>query len=200
MKAKAGDDSQKDRTVRVAKKKAGPKVTWLPLIPAGVVLIPGGARPVLLLKNEESGETLPVWMGALDASVALQELAQGGQGSPHTVAKRLLQKFGLVRGKCYFIERIGHHQYVHLHLETEAGIELPGEPMRLRADEAMSFSLAMKLQFFGTREFIDQCRVINQEMESLQEKILVGETMGGQNEDPGDFDLNLDLKKSGYVM
>jgi hypothetical protein len=167
---------------------------WLPLVPSGVMVLPGNARPVLLLKHESSGETLPVWMGSLDASVALQELGQGGQGSPHTITKMILANFGITKGRCFFVERIGHHQFVNLHLETESGTELPGSPYRVRADEAMSLSLAIKVLFFSTKEFIAQCRVLNQELEKLQESLLTG-TVGEVFPD-----LEIDFKKTGYLM
>lgn len=167
---------------------------WLQLVPSGVMILPGDARPVFLLKHEASGETLPVWMGPLDASVALQELGQGGQGSPHAVTKQILTQLGVTVGRCYFVERIGHHQYVHLHLATATGIELPGSPFRVRADEAISFSLAMKVHFFSTKEFIAQCRVLNQELEKLQEGLLTG--IAGE----AFPELEIGSKKPGYMM
>lgn len=167
---------------------------WLPLVPSGVMILPGDARPVFLLKHEASGETLPVWMGPLDASVALQELGQGGQGSPHALTKQILTQLGITVGRCYFVERIGHHQFVHIHLATATGIELPGSPFRVRADEAISFSLAMKVHFFSTKEFIAQCRVLNQELEKLQEGLLTG--IAGE----AFPELEIGSKKPGYMM
>lgn len=167
---------------------------WLTMVPSGVMILPGDARPVFLLKHEASGETLPVWMGPLDASVALQELGQGGQGSPHAVTKQILAQLGVTVGRCYFVERIGHHQFVHLHLATATGIELPGSPFRVRADEAISFSLAMKVHFFSTKEFIAQCRVLNQELEKLQEGLLTG--IAGE----AFPELEIGSKKTGYMM
>lgn len=167
---------------------------WLPLVPSGVMVMPGTARPVFLLKHEASGDTLPVWMHPLDASVALQELGQGGLGSPHAVTRTILSRLGIVNGRCYFVDRIGHHQYALLHLTTESGLELPGGPMRIRADEIISFCLAMKVHFFSTKEFIAQCRVLNQELEKLQEGLLTG-TAGEAFPE-----LEIGSKKTGYMM
>jgi hypothetical protein len=158
------------------------------------MVMPGSARPVFLLKHEAGGETLPVWMHPLDASVALQELGQGGLGSPHAVTRQILGRLGITTGRCYFVDRVGHHQYVHLHLTTEAGLELPGGAIRVRADEVMSFCLALKVHFFSTKEFIAQCRVLNQELEKLQEGLLTG-TAGEAFPE-----LEIDSKKTGYMM
>jgi hypothetical protein len=158
------------------------------------MVMPGSARPVFLLKHEASGETLPVWMHPLDASVALQELGQGELGSPHAVTRQLLSRLGITHGRCYFVDRVGHHQYAVLHLTTEAGLELPGGAIRVRADEVISFCLALKVHFFSTKEFIAQCRVLNQELEKLQEGLLTG-TAGEVFPE-----LEIDSKKTGYMM
>lgn len=171
-----------------------PSPDWIPLVPSGVMVMPGSARPVFLLKHEASGETLPVWMHPLDASVALQELGQGELGSPHAVTRQLLGRLGITHGRCYFVDRVGHHQYAVLHLTTEAGLELPGGSIRVRADEVISFCLAHKVHFFSTKEFIAQCRVLNQELEKLQEGLLTG-TAGEAFPE-----LEIDSKKTGYMM
>ncbi|MBN8541662.1 MAG: hypothetical protein J0L82_14820 [Deltaproteobacteria bacterium] len=171
-----------------------PTAEWMPLIPSGVMVMPGSARPVFLLKHEASGDTLPVWMHPLDASVALQELGQGELGSPHAVTRQILGRLGITHGRCYFVDRVGHHQYALLHLTTAAGLELPGGAIRVRADEVISFCLALKVLFFSTKEFIAQCRVLNQELEKLQEGLLTG-TAGEAFPD-----LEIDSKKTGYMM
>lgn len=171
-----------------------PTAEWMPLIPSGVMVMPGSARPVFLLKHEASGDTLPVWMHPLDASVALQELGQGELGSPHAVTRQILGRLGITHGRCYFVDRVGHHQYALLHLTTAAGLELPGGAIRVRADEVISFCLALKVHFFSTKEFIAQCRVLNQELEKLQEGLLTG-TAGEAFPD-----LEIDSKKTGYMM
>ncbi|MDZ4084480.1 MAG: hypothetical protein U1E10_16165 [Bdellovibrionales bacterium] len=171
-----------------------PAPDWIPLVPSGVMVMPGSARPVFLLKHEASGETLPVWMHPLDASVALQELGQGELGSPHAVTRQILGRLGITHGRCYFVDRVGHHQYAVLHLTTEAGLELPGGAIRVRADEVISFCLALKVHFFSTKEFIAQCRVLNQELEKLQEGLLTG-TAGEAFPE-----LEIDSKKTGYMM
>lgn len=178
--------------VQVASETPSPE--WIPLVPSGVMVMPGSARPVFLLKHEASGETLPVWMHPLDASVALQELGQGELGSPHAVTRQILGRLGITHGRCYFVDRVGHHQYAVLHLTTEAGLELPGGAIRVRADEVISFCLALKVHFFSTKEFIAQCRVLNQELEKLQEGLLTG-TAGEAFPE-----LEIDSKKTGYMM
>lgn len=171
---------------------------YLLLVASGIVLVPGNARPVFLLKHEATGDTLPVWMHPMDASVGLHELGQGALGSPHTVARILLERLGVRQVDCYFVERIGHHQYVRiefLHEIPGAGPGLlKGEPIRVRADEVMSFCIAHKARFFSTKNFILQCRVLNEELEKLQDGLLAGTATQAFPE------LEIGSKKSGYMM
>jgi hypothetical protein len=174
---------------RAGASKADP---FLQLMPSGIVLLPGTARPVFLLKHEASGETLPVWMHPLDASVGLNELGQGNDGSPHSVARQILEQLAVTQIDCYFTERIGHHQYVQIHFVNAGAVTLG--PVRVRADEVMSFCIATKARFFSTKNFIAQCRVLNEELEKLQEGLLAGTAKQAFPE------LEIDSKKSGYVM
>lgn len=167
---------------------------YLPLVASGIVVLPGNARPVFLLKHEESGETLPVWMHPLDASVGLNELGQGADGSPHAVTRMILGRLGASDVECYFVERVGHHQYVRIELLQNGKKVFPGEPLRVRADEVMSFCLAHKARFFSTKNFIAQCRVLNEELEKLQEGLMTGVAHQAFPE------LEIDSKKSGYMM
>lgn len=162
---------------------------WIELAPSGIAVLPGVARPVFLLKHGGTGETLPVWIHPLDASVGLHELSHGAEGSPHRVAGLLLKHLGVETIECYFSERIGHHQYATLKFAGSNRFEA-----RVRADEVMSFCLASKTRFFSTLEFIAQCRVLNTEIEQLQEGILTGAIKEAFPE------LEIGSKKTGYVM
>ncbi len=162
---------------------------WIELMPSGIAVLPGVARPVFLLKHDGTGETLPVWIHPLDASVGLHELSHGAEGSPHRVAGLLLRQFGIATIECYFSERIGHHQYATLKFGGSNHFEA-----RVRADEVMSFCLASKARFFSTLDFIAQCRVLNSEIEQLQEGILTGAIKEAFPE------LEIGSKKTGYVM
>jgi len=171
---------------------------YVPLLASGIVLMPGSARPVFLLKHEESGDTLPVWMHPLDASIGIHELGQGAAGSPHVVTKILLEQLGVTHVNCFFTERIGHHQYVRLEFQnvktSKSGSASSLEEIRVRADEVMSFCIANKARFFSTKTFIAQCRVLNEELEKLQEGLLAGTAHQAFPE------LEIDSKKSGYMM
>lgn len=179
------------RLPRSSRVKGGEDDPWIQLVPSGIMVLPGSARPVFLLKHEETGETLPVWMHPLDASVGLHELSQGAEGSPHAVARQLLEKMGVEKVDCYIQERVGHHQYAKVMLSGTAPADTV---LRVRADEVISFCLANKARFFSTKSFILQCRVLNDELEKLQEGLLTGTANQAFPE------LEIDSKKPVYVM
>lgn len=185
---------RKNRLPVVAHSAATSENPYLPLIASGIVLLPGNARPVFLLKHEESGDTLPVWMHPLDASVGLQELGQGPVGSPHVVSRMLLERLGVGQIACYFTERVGHHQYVRIEFFKEGKALFAEDPIRVRADEVMSFCIANKARFFSTKDFIAQCRVLNEELEKLQEGLLTGAANQAFPE------LEIGSKKPDYMM
>lgn len=166
---------------------------WLAMVPSGIMILPGSSRPVFLLKHEASGETLPVWMHPLDASVGLHELGQGTNGSPHVMTRLILGHLAVTQVDCYLQERIGHHQYARIVFKGE-GMRWDGTGIRVRADEAMSFCLAHKARFYSTKSFISQCRVLNEELEKLQEGLLTGAATDAFPE------LEIDSKKPGYMM
>jgi hypothetical protein len=120
-------------------------------------------------------------------------LSLGASGSPHVVVRAILVRCDAQSLSCYFIEKIGHHQYVNLEFKKNDDV-LFGGPIRVRADEVMSFCIANKARFYSTKSFIAQCRVINDEMVKLQEGLLAG-TLGEAFPE-----LEIDSKKTGYVM
>jgi hypothetical protein len=153
--------------------------TWVEVFPSGIVLAPGSIRPVLLLKTADQAEVLPIWMGGLDAGVSLNQLSQGGEGSPHVGLVALCERLGVKEVRCRIAERVGHHQYCKIEFScasplTETWLR---EGLRLRVDEAMSFCLALRARFFSEKNFMRDCRVLNQEIETLQEGLTQGEFM-----------------------
>lgn len=166
------------RTVGVSSDSAKSE-DWVEVFPSGIVLAPGSIRPVLLLKTADQAEVLPIWMGGLDAGVSLNQLSQGGEGSPHVGLVALCERLGVKEVRCKIAERVGHHQYCKIEFScasplTETWLR---EGLRLRVDEAMSFCLALRARFFSEKNFMRDCRVLNQEIETLQEGLTQGEFM-----------------------
>jgi hypothetical protein len=177
------------------------------LFPTGVVLAPGSIRPVLLLKTTDQTEVLPVWMGGLDAGVSLNQLSQGGEGSPHVGLIALCERLGVSEVRCFIAERVGHHQYCKIEFSCTSPLVSTWlrEGLRLRVDEAMSFCLALRARFFSMKDFMRDCRVLNQEIETLQEGMSRGEIVQAfpeldSDDEENDDDSEMLGKKTRYMM
>lgn len=158
---------------------SSPQIEWIELFPTGVVLAPGSIRPVLLLKDSNQSDVLPIWMGGVDAGVSLNQLSQGGEGSPHAGLLALCERLGVKEVRCLIAERVGHHQYCKIEFSCVSPLVETWlrEGLRLRVDEAMSLCLALRARFYSQKDFMRDCRVLNQEIETLQEGLSRGEMM-----------------------
>lgn len=138
------------------------------MFPFGLSLGPITSRPVLLLKDKEQKHTLPVWLGQMEAAVALAALNMSTNGNlPHALLNKLMQKMDLKIESCVIAEMIGHHQYVDL---TVKG---PGETfnLRMRAEECMSACLSQKVPIFTTAEIIQQSRDMDAEIVGVERRL-----------------------------
>jgi hypothetical protein len=149
---------------------------WIELFPSGVSFGTGEGRPVLILKDKFQVEVLPVWMHPLDAAVSMSELSTGSGATPHAIVRRILEQLSAKVEACRFQELIGHHQYVE--------IEIQGllKPIRVRADEAMSFCLETKAKFLATRDYMARCRDLDQELQGLESDLNGGALAALQSE------------------
>lgn len=164
---------------------------WVELFPQGISVGGTVGRPVLILKDQHGVDVLPVWMNPIDAGVALAELSQGASGStPHAVTRRILQALDLKIEACVFVELIGHHQFVLLKFAGHPGLKA----LRVRADEAMSFSLQARAKFYSTREYMARCRDMDAELTKLENGLAGGTLPGLQAE------MEISSKKHPYVI
>jgi hypothetical protein len=164
---------------------------WVELFPAGISFGTGVGRPVLILKDQNNIDVLPVWMHPIDAAVGLSELSTGSGTTPHAVTRKVFEAIGLKVESCTFVELIGHHQFVLLRFKGSKKLTA----LRVRADEAMSFCLQGKVRFFSTKEFMARCRDMDQDLSVLEETMGRGGHTSGQFVDP-----ETDSKKHPYVM
>ena len=128
---------------------------WIEVEPVSVTAGMDSSRPVMIFREVKGTATLPVWLSPLDAGIAIvQDHTRSPASSPHDLALKVFERVGLRLKKCFFTEMRGHHQFVKL--EFEGGPQFA--ELELRADQAISFCLHAKAQFFSTRDFMGICR------------------------------------------
>lgn len=132
------------------------------IFPYGLALSPGEPRPTMLFKDKSEQRVLPVWLSPMDAGISIHQnsVDMGKSSSPYKLSWRILKTLGVYLESCTFTEVKGFHQYVELKFKGHPKIE----KLESRAEEAVSFCLSNKTQFFCGEDFFNQCRVVDQEM------------------------------------
>lgn len=166
------------KRAKVVKAKLTAKAPkWMELTPYGISVHSPNARPILLLKNEDGSETLPVWLSPVSAGMALADLSKAEvTGDPLAVTRKVMQAFNVELTRCDINELIGHHQYAELHFS--------GNPLltrlRVRAEDAAAFTLGVGAPFFSTKEHMMQCRQIDAQLGDFEKAISVNPEIGSK--------------------
>ena len=127
-----------------------------------------GNRPFLLLKDVSHHYTLPVAVNPLEAGMTLSQSNHSvAPVTPHRFTELLLESLNLEVKQCVFVEIKGAHQYVRLYIA--------GHPtqtsLKLRADEAMSLCLHLRVPLFASKAFIGKSQVMAAQIESLPQDL-----------------------------
>lgn len=138
------------------------------LFPYGLSMTTEVSRPFLLLKDEGHQYTLPVAVSPIEAGVALSQTNNATlQSSPHRFTALLLTSLGIEVKQAVFVEIKGSHQYVRLYLSGHPGTN----SIKVRADEAMSLCLYLKIPMFATASYIGRSRIMSAEIEGAMPKM-----------------------------
>lgn len=129
------------------------------LKPFGLSLTNELAKPFMIFKDLKTEQlTLPVPLAPIEAGLTLaQSTTQNVPVAPHRFVEMLLGSLDIRIEKCIFMEIKGLNQYVRLFLV--------GHPkynsMKVKATEALSLCIHLKVPFFATKEFIQKSKNMN---------------------------------------
>jgi len=131
--------------------------------PFGIHVATDGMKPVLLLKDEVSGMTLPVHVSPVDAAVAIalsnpQTNPVASSGSPHRFATEILASLQVKVVKAKLLDVEKGVQLMTFELENHPHLT----SLKVRADECMSFCLQLQIPIFASQKFIQESRVLIQ--------------------------------------
>lgn len=166
------------------KKNLVSKDDWIEILPYGVSFSADGfastARPVMFFKDAKEKFVLPVWLSPLEAGIALSEnqLSEKALSTPHGMTDKILEALGMTLKKCVFKDVKWPHQFVELHFAGSRKAKV----IECRADEAISFCLKHKVQFFCQISFIEKCRVV--ETGTIENPMLTHPGMSIKNPHP----------------
>jgi bifunctional DNase/RNase len=142
---------------------------WVQIFPYAMVMSPDNRRPILIFKDKKQEVTLPVWLSPLDAGIALSDRNWDAISSPHKLSWSLLKKLDVTLKKAVFSEIKGHHQYLDLNFEGNTAIQ----KVKARADESISFCLSSECEFYCTKKYANECRVLDSEINENRSRKIV---------------------------
>jgi uncharacterized protein len=149
------------------------------LKPYGMSLADAGVRPFLIMKDTTGQYVLPVGISQIEAGVTLT------QSSPvavpvtlHRFSELLLTSLDIQIERCVFIEIKGLHQYVRVYMAGHPRYQ----SLKLRADEAMSLCLHLKVPFYATKSFIQRSKLMIAEVTGLARAGIVKSDTSGRKE------------------
>lgn len=138
------------------------------LFPYGLSVTTDASRPFLLLKDTAHQYTLPVAVSPIEAGVALSQNNKAApESSPHKFTSLLLNSMGIEIKQAVFVEIKGAHQLVRLYISGHPSMT----SLKLRADEAMSLLIYLKVPVFATPSFIGRSKVMSTEIESSAQRL-----------------------------
>lgn len=150
------------------KLKAKVKTDEIELFPYGVTLGADHQRPILILKDESCNITVPVWLSPVEAGIAItQNNGKATASSPHALSFKVLEDLGITPVKCVLTEVKGHHQFVEVFFKGSRKLK----SLCVRADQAVSFCLHAKVQFFCKIAFVESCRELELEQLGLESQL-----------------------------
>ena len=129
------------------------------LKPFGMSLTNELSRPFMIFKDLKTEEiTLPVALSSIEAGVTLsQSTVNQVPVSPHRFLEMVLTSLDIKIDKCVFIEIKELNQYARLFMT--------GHPkytsLKVKASEAISLCLHLKVPFFSTMSFIQKSKQMN---------------------------------------
>lgn len=139
------------------------------LKPFGLSLTNEMSRPFMIFKDLKTEEmTLPVPLTPIEAGVTLaQSTVNQVPISPHRFLEMMLSSLDIKIEKCVFMEIKGLNQSVRLFMN--------GHPkynsLKIKASEAISLCLHLKVPFFATREFIKKSKQMSVVPMTVQEPV-----------------------------
>lgn len=112
----------------------------------GLTLDPGTNSPILILKSADGLQTLPIWIGLMEATSIASELEQIHFSRPmtHDLLKNLIENLGCKVAKVEVTDLRDNTFYALIHLEGPMG-EMT---MDCRPSDAIALSLRAKAPIF----------------------------------------------------
>lgn len=152
------------------------------MIVKGLTMDPSSNSPILILQNPEGDESLPIWIGLLEATAIASELEEVRFNRPmtHDLLRNIIDGMGGAVNKVEVCDLKDNTFYALIHLDGPRG-ELVIDS---RPSDAIAVALRAKAPIFVARKVLDnsQAATVGRSAEAEEKWREILESM-----DPDDF-------------
>ena len=132
---------------------------YKPMVISGLTMDPVTNSPIVILKAVDGDETLPIWIGLLEATAIASEMEGIKFSRPmtHDLLKNMMDKVDVKVARIEVSDLKDNTYYAVIHLKQgEKEITLDARP-----SDALAISLRVKAPIFVAEEVINQSSRIN---------------------------------------
>lgn len=125
----------------------------------GLTIDPFTSMPIIILKDEEERNVLPIWIGLIEASAIATELEKIQLSRPmtHDLLRNILQALGVEVNRVAVTDLADNTFYARIYLQHNGrDIELDARP-----SDAIAVALRTKAPIFVEKTVVDKSRKID---------------------------------------
>lgn len=141
---------------------------YRPMFVSGVTMDPVTNSPIVILREINGEETLPIWIGLLEATAIASELEGVKFARPmtHDLLKNFLDLLGVKVKRVEVVDLKDNTYYALIHFEYN------GEEMSIdaRPSDALALSLRVKAPIFVAEEVLRKSMQVESSTEPRQEQ------------------------------
>lgn len=139
------------------------------LFPFGVSLTPELHQPFVLLKDKSLEFTLPVPIHPIEAGAVIN-FGNKSQApyDPHHFLGQILESLQIKILQCVFVQLKGPRQYVRVYFQGHQKLN----SIKIQADQAISLCISHRVPLFATKNFINQSKLLNVQIEGVTKHLL----------------------------
>ncbi|MBI5643915.1 MAG: bifunctional nuclease family protein [Deltaproteobacteria bacterium] len=133
----------------------------------GLTIDPFTNVPIVILKDLEDKNTLPVWIGVLEASAIASELEkiQFSRPMTHDLLKEILKTLGAAVSKIEIIDIKENVYYANIYMESKSG----GFTLDARPSDAIAIALRAGAPIFVDTKVLEKSKSVDLRSEAGKE-------------------------------
>lgn len=149
----------------------------------GLTIDPFTNVPIVILKDTDEKNVLPVWIGVLEASSIASELekVQFSRPMTHDLVKEILKNINATITKIEVVDLKENVYYATIHMSTASGSFV----LDSRPSDAIALALRMGSPIFVDTKVLDKSKSIDLRSEGKKDGKDLAETL--EDFSPGDF-------------